>query len=505
MQFEWLMGPMSEWRADAIVFFAFEKSGETLPGLRRYAETEAPWLVETLKLGDFDGKADRTAVFYAPGGSAVPRVILAGLGPIEKFDVSKLRSASAWAMRKCRELHLVQPGFPLAAFEGLFEDPAEVLEETLIGALCGLHRFDAFKTREYDASEHPETLLIMTEERPGEALFEAPSRATAIASGMSLARDLTAAPANRVTPTYMAEAARRVAETYGLRCEVIPFESALEQGMGAFSAVAKGSREPACVIILEHAPEGTADDAPIVLIGKGITFDTGGISLKQAAKLDQMKEDMAGAAAVLGALEIAGRLGISKRVIGILPCTENMPGGKAYKPGDIIRSLSGFNIEISNTDAEGRLVLCDAITYALRYQPAAIIDIATLTGACVVALGAHAAGVMGNREGLVRSIRAVGERVGERLWPLPLWDAYFENIKSDVADFKNTGGREGGASAAGVFLKQFVPDNIPWVHLDIAGTAWAEKDTGVTPKGATGFGVRIMAEVVERWPDLPEK
>lgn len=505
MQLEWLMGPMSDWRTDAIIFFSFEKSSELLPGLRRYAETTAPWLIQTLELGDFDGKADRTAVFYAPHGSPIPRVVLAGLGPIEKFDLAKLRSAAAWALRKCRELRLVRPGFPLAAFEGLFEDPAEVLEETLIGALCGLHHFDAFKTREYDASEHPEALVLLTEERPAEALFLAPSRATAVASGVSLARDLVAAPANRVTPTYMAEAARRVAETYGLRFELIPYESAREQGMGAFAAVARGSREPACVIIIEHAPEGTADDAPIVLVGKGITFDTGGISLKPREKLDAMKQDMAGAAAVLGVLEIAGRLGIRKRVIGILPCTENMPGGKAYKPGDIIRSLSGLNIEVTNTDAEGRMVLCDAITYALRYQPAAILDIATLTGACVVALGSHAAGVMGNREHLVRGIRAVGERVGERLWPLPLWDVYFETIKSDVADFKNSGDRSGGASVAGVFLKQFVPDNIPWVHLDIAGTAWSDKDTGVSPKGATGFGVRLLAEIVSRWPDLPEE
>ena len=320
-------------------------------------------------------------------------------------------------------------------------------------------------------------------------------------SGIILARDLTISPANRVTPRFLVDTASALARKFDFKIETIDVESARSMGMGAFAAVARGSREPAFVIIIEHAPGGTENDAPIVFIGKGITFDTGGISLKSSNKLDEMKQDMAGAASVLGAMEIIGRTALRRRVIGILPCSENMPGGQAYKPGDVVRSYSGQTVEIISTDAEGRLILCDAISYAVnRFKPALIVDIATLTGACVVALGNQAAAVLGNREGLVRSIREFGAAVGERFWPMPLWDSYFESLKSDVADMKNVGERAGGAIVAAIFLKQFIPPEIPWAHLDIAGTAWTDKDTGTAPKGATGFGVRTLFEIARRWP-----
>jgi leucyl aminopeptidase len=234
-------------------------------------------------------------------------------------------------------------------------------------------------------------------------------------------------------------------------------------------------------------------------VGKGITFDTGGISLKPSAKLEMMKQDMAGAAAVLGAFEILGRANIQRHVVGILPCTENMPGGKAYKPGDVINSMANLTIEVISTDAEGRMILCDALTYALTSHPAAIVDLATLTGACIVALGNQVAGVMGNHEDLVRKIEDIGAQVGEKLWPLPLWDLYFENIKSDIADFKNVGERSAGTIVGGIFLKQFVPDEVPWVHLDIAGTAWLEEEKPYMAKGPTGVAVRTLANLAYRW------
>ena len=321
-------------------------------------------------------------------------------------------------------------------------------------------------------------------------------------SGIALTRDLVTAPSNQVTPGFIVSTARELAETHGFRIQVIDLTLAEEMGMRAFLAVAQGSREPASVIVLEHAPPGTEQDPPLVFIGKGITFDTGGISLKPSDKMEMMKRDMAGAAAVLGTFDILGKEKIQRRVVGILPCTENMPGGRAYKPGDVIQSMANLTIEVISTDAEGRMILCDALAYAQTFQPAAILDLATLTGACIVALGNEVAGVMGNRESLIQQIREIGAQVGEKVWPLPLWDLYFEGIKSDIADFKNVGDRSAGTIIGGIFLKQFVPDHIPWIHLDIAGTAWTDKDLLTAPKGATGFGVRIMVELARRWPEL---
>jgi len=239
-----------------------------------------------------------------------------------------------------------------------------------------------------------------------------------------------------------------------------------------------------------------------VFVGKGITFDTGGISIKPSDKMDLMKHDMAGAAAVLGAFSILGQLKAPRRVIGILPCTENMPDGKAYKPGDVIRSMAGLTIEVISTDAEGRMVLCDGLTYGQRYKPALMVDIATLTGACIIALGDQVGAIMGNRDGLLTRVQELAMTVGERLWPLPLWDFYLDDMKSDVADFRNIGSsRKAGSIIGGMFLKQFVPQEIPWLHLDIAGPAWADKDLPIIPKGGTGFGVRLLSELALHWSE----
>jgi len=503
MQIEWQIGPPSDWQTDAIIFFVFEKSPEPLPGLKRWMAEEGIWLSRSAALGDFKGKHQQTAVFYGPEDKRIARVVCVGLGQADKFDVEKLRSATAAALRECRDLQLSRPALPLSAFEGLQIEIAPALEEALIAGMLGLYRYEGLKTRDLEPSTFPETLLILHDKEPDEALRNVILDADAIASGVSFARDLVAAPPNVSTPSFLAGAARRLADRYGFRLDVLDLEKARAMGMGAFAAVAQGSREPAYFLVLEHAPPGTEQDHPLVLVGKGITFDTGGISLKPGEKMDAMKHDMAGAGAVLGTFDVLGRMKIKRRVVGLMPCTENMPDGKAYKPADVIRSLSGLTIEVISTDAEGRMVLCDALAYASRrYQPAMIVDIATLTGACVVALGRSVAAVMGNRDDLTQKVQEIGMRVGEKLWPLPLWDFYFENIKSDVADFKNVGERAAGTIIGGIFLKQFVPEEIPWVHLDIAGTAWTDKDLGFAPKGATGFGVRIFTEMVRRLPEL---
>lgn len=504
MQIDWRVSSPDAWRADAVIFLGFEKSETLLPGLNRFLGEQAQWLSGSAGLNDFQSKPNEVAVFYAPSGDApIQRIILAGLGPAEQFDGEKVRNAMAFALKKCRDLKLGQPGIAISAFDGLPMESPSAIREAVLGALAGIHRFDELKTRGMEPGQYPESLILFAEAEPADALKEAVHLAEAEAAGIFLARDLTVSPANRVTPGFLVDTARELAGRFGFELELIDYESARSLGMGAFAAVAQGSREPAFIIILKHTPPGTENDSPLIFAGKGITFDTGGISLKPSDKLEAMKQDMAGAASVLGAFEAIGRASLKRRVIGIMPCTENMPGGLAYKPGDVLRSYSGQTIEVISTDAEGRLVLCDVLAYAAeKLAPAALIDVATLTGACIVALGNQVAGVMGNREELVRSVQQIGEAVGERFWPLPLYDFYFDSLRSDVADMKNVGSRTAGAIVAGMFLKQHVPGGVPWVHLDIAGTAWSDKDTGAVPRGATGFGVRSLFELARRWSEL---
>ncbi|MFP5213604.1 MAG: leucyl aminopeptidase family protein, partial [Acidobacteriota bacterium] len=364
MVIDWQTGSPSEWRADGLIFFAFEGSNEPLPGFRRWMETGGSWLAESASLGDFKGKAQQVFVHYGPKDAGISRVICAGLGPREKFDLDKLRAAAALALRKCRDLEIARPALAVSALEGLPMDLHEALEEAVSAALAGLYRYEELKSKTDESpASCPEALVLLSETEPEPSIVEAAATGLAVGEAIGFTRDLVSAPANLVTPGYMAEAARRLAERHGFQTRIIDFATAKSMGMGAFVAVAQGSREPAYVIILEHTPAGTEQDAPLVLIGKGITFDTGGISLKPSDKMGAMKQDMAGAAAVLGVFEAIGRTKLTRRVVGILPCTENMPDGMAYRPGDVLKTLSGKTVEVISTDAEGRLILCDAITY----------------------------------------------------------------------------------------------------------------------------------------------
>jgi len=299
-------------------------------------------------------------------------------------------------------------------------------------------------------------------------------------------------PGNICTPTYVGRAAEELAARHGFGVTLLDKAAIIREKMGALLAVAQGSVEEPRFIVLEYKG---AEGAPIVLVGKGVTFDTGGISIKPAQNMEDMKYDMSGAAAVLGTFEVLGRLKPAAHVIGLIPSTENMPSGTAVKPGDVVTSHLGKTIEIINTDAEGRLILCDALSWARRYRPACVIDIATLTGAVVVALGNSTTGVMGSDDGLVEELRLAGERAGERVWPLPLWDEYRDLMKSDIADVKNAGGRPAGSISAGWFLREFV-DGFPWAHLDIAGTAYTDREDASRVKGPTGVGVRLFSEFV---------
>jgi leucyl aminopeptidase len=295
-----------------------------------------------------------------------------------------------------------------------------------------------------------------------------------------------------MTPTRVAAEAKKIGRERNVRVKILERAQAERLGMGAFLGVARGSHEPPKFIVLEYTGS-RRNGKPVVIVGKTITFDTGGISLKPAENMEQMKADMTGGAEVLATVRAASRLRLPLHLIGILPATENMPGGRAIKPGDILTSLSGKTIEVQNTDAEGRLILADGLAYAARLKPAAVIDIATLTGACVVALGQFAIGMFGNDEPLKRSVREAGLKAGERVWEMPLWEEYFEQLKSDVADMRNIGGRGGGMITAALFLSKFTGDH-PWVHLDIASTDWSERERAYIPKGPTGIGTRLLIQ-----------
>jgi leucyl aminopeptidase len=305
---------------------------------------------------------------------------------------------------------------------------------------------------------------------------------------MNLAKDLGNLPPNHCTPTYLAEQALKIAQANTMKCEVLETADMEALGMGALLAVASGSVQPPKLIVLSYQGDASGSQ-PIVLVGKGVTFDTGGISLKPAAEMDEMKFDMCGAAAVLGTLQAAAQMRLPLNVIGVVPSTENMPGGRATKPGDIVKTLSGQSVEILNTDAEGRLILCDALTYCERFKPSAVIDIATLTGACVIALGHVAAGLFSNDDALAREVLAAGDEAYDRAWHMPLWDDYQEQLRSNFADMANIGGRPAGSVTAACFLSRFTK-SFRWVHLDIAGVAWKSG----REKGATGRPVPLLAQ-----------
>ncbi len=498
MQIKVMTGALQTVAAQAIVVNLFE--GVAVPGGATGAVDQAlgGQIQALIAGGDFRGKRNEIAVLYSNGALPAQRVILVGLGKREKFTADVIRQAAGTAAKKARDLgvthlHTIIHG---AGIGGLA--PELAAEVTVEGTLLGLYRFHELKTQLDEARPDLEALTLVELDAARVPALEAGARAGQIvAESTLLARDLVNRPANIATPTHIAEAAARMAAETGLRCEVLD-KAALEAlGMHTLLSVNRGGDEPARMVILEH--NAGREDLPVaVLVGKGITFDTGGISLKPGENMHRMKGDMGGAAAVIGALRAMALLDVPLRVVGLAPLTENMPDAHATKPGDVVRSFKGLTVEILNTDAEGRLILADALTYAGTFGPAAVFDIATLTGARVVALGDHAAAVMGD-EALITRLRAAGDATYERVWPLPLFEEYGEQLKSGVADVANIGGRAGGSITAGYFLSKFAPDGVPWAHIDIAGLDQTEKDLPYIPKGATGFGVRLFVELLRRW------
>ncbi len=447
--------------------------------------------------GDFGGARDETALIYLPGASG-SRVLLVGTGTGEEAPAKReaaaraaVRRAAAVAARRAKALGTgaVTFAMPAALRGGLGAgDFAQVAVE---GLAQGAWQFDELKSP--NGEKKPPVGAVTVAVEPGEeqAARGGFALGQAVAEGQALTRRLQFLPPNTCTPAYLAETAQQLARTHGFTVTVLDREQMKKEGMGAALAVAQGSQTEPRFIVLEY--RGAADAAPLALVGKGVTFDTGGISIKPAAQMEEMKYDMSGAAAVLGAFEALGRVKPRLNVIGAIPSADNMPGGSAYRPADVVKSHSGKTIEIVNTDAEGRLLLADALSYVRRYKPAAVLDAATLTGAAVIVLGHAASAIMGNDEALLEEVRRAGDRAGECVWPLPMYDDYRDLIKSDIADMKNSGGRPAGTITAAWFLREFA-DGYPWVHIDVAGTAYTDADSPPQAKGPAAVPTRLFVE-----------
>ena len=490
-------GSIQERKDDTIIVNLFE--GVTSLGGATGAVDKAlsGAIHELITNGDLKGKVGEVIVLYPRDAMPAKRVLVVGLGNPDKFDVDIVRKAAAAAIKRARQLNANHIGTIVHGSGSGGLPVATAAQATVVGSSLALYRFDADKKDGEDKHE-PQSLTIVEYDDNKMTEIEAGVRiGQAIVSGVNLARDLVNMPPNVATPTKMAQTAEEIAKDHGLDITIGDRDWAAERDMGAFLAVAKGAGEPPKFIILEH--NGTRTDLDtVVLVGKGITFDTGGISLKPSDRMGLMKSDMGGAGAVLGTMKAVGMLDLPLRIIGIAPCTENMPDANAYRPADVIKASNGKTIEIISTDAEGRMVLADGLVFAASYTPQVVIDLATLTGACVVALGkGMAAGLFSTDDKLQDKLMVASQATNERLWPLPLWDDYRKTIKSDVADMKNTGGRFGGVATSAVFLREFT--DYPWAHLDIASMALSDKERAYVMAGGTGFGVRLLVDFLQNW------
>jgi len=438
--------------------------------------------------GDYKGKRDETLLVY--GSGKAERLLLVGVGKPGEITRSSIRRAAAVAAKRARALGTRTFSLTVAPEARAGIGAAELAQVAIEGSAQGSWQFTELKKQPEDPKPEVEAVELLVDAGDKDGAEAGRRVGDAIAAGYLFTRNLQMQPGNVCTPTYLAAQASKLAERHKFGLTILDLAQIKKEGMGALLAVSQGSAEEPRFIVLEY--QG-GNGAPVALIGKGVTFDSGGISIKPAANMEDMKFDKSGATAVLGAFEVLGRLRPKVNVVGLIPATENLPSGTAVKPGDVVKSHLGKTIEIINTDAEGRLILCDALSYVRRFKPAAVIDAATLTGAVVVALGHHAIGMMGNDEPLLAEVRDAGERAGERCWPLPLWDDYRELLKSDVADLKNSGGRAAGTISGAWFLREFV-EGFPWVHLDIAGTAYLEGEGVSHAKGPTAIGVRLFTE-----------
>lgn len=476
--------PILDWAGDALALGLFEDAVELTGELAELDGKFAGAIAELIADTEFKAKEGSTAVTRVGGGSAVRKVILMGLGKPEGLKIDNWRKLAAAVARLAKKERCKTLGISLPAWNN---DPAATAQALAEGIQLALFQDNRFKSEPEEKPPTVERVDLLGLGSQDDAI----TRASQIASGVILARELVAAPANAVTPVTMAETAQAIASEHGLAVEILEREDCEKLGMGAFLGVAQASELPPKFIHLTYKPDGTPK-RKLAIIGKGLTFDSGGLNIKGAGSgIETMKMDMGGAAATLGAAKAIAQLKPDVEVHFISAATENMISGRAMHPGDILKASNGKTIEVNNTDAEGRLTLADALVFAEKLGVDAIVDLATLTGACIVALGDEIAGLFTPHDALAHEIQAAAETAGEKFWRLPMEEKYFEGLKSGIADMKNTGPRAGGSITAALFLKQFVKET-PWVHLDVAGPVWTDKENGYNNPGATGFGVRTL-------------
>ena len=475
---------LSNWSGDGLAVGLFEDELELTGNLAALDEKLAGVLKELIEDEEFKGKPNSTTFTRLSGGSSIRKIILVGLGKTEAFNAESLRRAAASVARLAKKQKCKTLGISLPTWN---DDAAQTTQAIAEGLELGLYQDNRFKSELEEKETEVETVDLLGLEGEEDAI----TSANQIVSGVILARQLVAAPANELTPVTMAEIAQAIADEHGLEIEILEKDECEKLGMGAFLGVAKASDLPPKFIHLTYKPKGTPR-RKLAIIGKGLTFDSGGLNIKGAGSgIETMKIDMGGAAATFGAAKAIGQLKPDVEVHFISAATENMISGHAMHPGDILKASNGKTIEVNNTDAEGRLTLADALVFADKLGVEAIVDLATLTGACVVALGNDIAGLFTPNDELASELQKASESAGEKIWRMPMEEKYFEGLKSGIADMKNTGPRAGGSITASLFLKQFV-DTTAWAHLDVAGPVWTDKENGYNPSGATGFGVRTL-------------
>jgi leucyl aminopeptidase len=485
-------GSLTNTATEVLVIGGYEDEktpGKQLQALDRHFDGQ---LAAMRKSGEFQGKINQTVLVHSRGSVPAKRILWVGLGKREKVTLDSVRQAMGTVVKRVRQTGARSFTSALLGVEAPRLSVPDLSQAMVEGAILGSYQFTQFQTNQSDSGKPVDAMSLLVSDSPLNRVKTGSNRGVITAEAASLVRDLCNTPANIMNPGRVVEQARKISKERGVKLTVLHRRQIEKLGMGGLLGVSRGSQEPPQFIILEYAGTGKKEK-PVVLVGKTVTFDSGGISLKPAENMEQMKADMTGGAEVLATVRAVARLRAPLNVIGILPVTENMPGGRATKPGDILTMLSGKTVEVQNTDAEGRLILADGLAYATRLKPKCIIDIATLTGACMVALGQHAIGMLGNNDQLKANLKEAGEHSGERVWEMPLWDEYFEQLKSDVADMRNIGGRGGGMITAALFLSKFVGD-CPWVHLDIASTDWGSAERPYIGKGPTAIGTRLLIQ-----------
>jgi leucyl aminopeptidase len=488
MEYKVKSGSPEKQRSDCLVLAVFEN--RVLSHAASCIDKATGHAISSLlKRGDISGECGKMLMLPQTQGIPAQRVLLVACGKKSEFSVKKLRKVTARVISRLQQNNITEASLflPELAIDEI--DIGTRIEQIIIQAGHCCYQSDSLKTNKKTNESQLRAITLFVPERSDlTSARQALQDGQAIAAGVNMARHLGDLPGNICTPSYLAEQAAEIATEFGMKIKVLNEKSMEKLSMGALLSVSRGSRQEARLIVLEHRG-GSSKQAPIVLVGKGLTFDAGGISLKPSRAMDEMKYDMCGGASVLGTMRAIAEMNLPLNVVAVVPSSENLPDGDANKPGDIVTSMSGQTIEILNTDAEGRLILCDALTYAERFKPSTVIDIATLTGACVVALGAHASGVFSIDESLINELVDAGNASQDRVWPMPLWDEYDQQLKSNFADMANIGGPKAGAVTAACFLARYT-DKYNWAHLDIAGTAWLSG----SKKGATGRPVRLLCE-----------